>query len=128
VLKEGAAVSLPGEAVSAAAAESMEAFVSRVLPEAYRLAADMLRDPIEAEDIAHDAVVAAWERRASLRDRALICLAGSRYTGASPGELSFRGAACDETSGISVCRSGGGRAHGGPVVVDGGAVGARGGC
>jgi RNA polymerase sigma-70 factor (ECF subfamily) len=54
--------------VDTVAEESMEAFVVRVLPQAYRLAAVMLRDPVEAEDVAHDAVVAGWEKRSSLRD------------------------------------------------------------
>jgi RNA polymerase sigma-70 factor (ECF subfamily) len=61
-------VKLRGEVVDLSAVETMESFVHRVLPEAYRLATVMLRDPVGAEDVAHDAVVAAWERRASLRD------------------------------------------------------------
>jgi RNA polymerase sigma factor (sigma-70 family) len=55
--------------VEAVPVETMEAFVLRVLPQAYRLAAIMLRDPVSAEDVAHDAVLAAWDHRSSLRDR-----------------------------------------------------------
>lgn len=55
--------------MGAAADDTMEGFVRHVLPEAYRLASVMLRDPVLAEDVAHDAVVTAWERRSSLRDR-----------------------------------------------------------
>lgn len=65
---EGAVARLRAEVVDLTAAETMEAFVLRVLPEAYRLAAVMLRDPCGAEDVAHDAVLAAWEHRTSLRD------------------------------------------------------------
>jgi RNA polymerase sigma-70 factor (ECF subfamily) len=61
-------VKLGAEVVDLTAAETIEAFVLRVLPEAYRLAAIILRDPVGAEDVAHDAVVSAWERRSSLRD------------------------------------------------------------
>ena len=68
VVGERAIVKLRAEVVDLTAVETMEAFVLRVLPEAYRLAAIMLRDPGEAEDVAHDAVVAAWEHRSSLRD------------------------------------------------------------
>ena len=67
-MDEGAIVKLRAEIVDLTAIETMEAFVLRVLPKAYRLAAIMLRDPSGAEDVAHDAVVAAWERRSSLRD------------------------------------------------------------
>jgi RNA polymerase sigma-70 factor (ECF subfamily) len=38
------------------------------LPTAYRLAAWILRDPGAAEDAVADAMLRAWERRASLRD------------------------------------------------------------
>lgn len=38
------------------------------LASCYRLAAVILRDPVEAEDATHDAAVRAWERWASLRD------------------------------------------------------------
>ena len=55
-----------------ASIETMEAFVVRVLPEAYRLATAMLRDPVGAEDVAHDAVLAAWDNRDRLRDRAAL--------------------------------------------------------
>jgi RNA polymerase sigma factor (sigma-70 family) len=65
---ERAIVRSRAEAVDLIAPETMEAFVLRVLPQAYRLATIMLRDPVGAEDVAHDAVVSAWERRSSLRD------------------------------------------------------------
>ncbi len=63
-----AVVRLRAEVVDLTTVETMEAFVVRVLPEAYRLATVMLRDPCAAEDVAHDAVLAAWEHRTSLRD------------------------------------------------------------
>jgi RNA polymerase sigma-70 factor (ECF subfamily) len=53
-------------------AETLEGFVARVLPGAYKLATIMLRDPVAAEDVAHDAVVSAWEHRSSLRDPAAL--------------------------------------------------------
>lgn len=65
---EGAAVKLRAEVVDLTSVETLEAFVLRVLPEAYRLATVMLRDPCGAEDVAHDAVLAAWDHRESLRD------------------------------------------------------------
>jgi RNA polymerase sigma-70 factor (ECF subfamily) len=65
---EGAALKLRAEVVDLTSVETMEAFVTRVLPGAYRLATIMLRDPVSAEDVAHDAVVAAWEHRSRLRD------------------------------------------------------------
>jgi RNA polymerase sigma-70 factor (ECF subfamily) len=65
---EVAIVKLGAEAADPTAAETLEAFVARVLPEAYRLAAIMLRDPVGSEDVAHDAVLAAWDRRSGLRD------------------------------------------------------------
>jgi RNA polymerase sigma-70 factor (ECF subfamily) len=40
------------------------------LDAAYRLAAVVLGDPVEAEDATHDAVVRAWASFGSLRDRA----------------------------------------------------------
>jgi RNA polymerase sigma-70 factor (ECF subfamily) len=72
MVAEGAAVRLKAEVIDATAVETMEAFVLRVLPEAYRLATIILRDPCAAEDVAHDAVIAAWDHRASLRDPAAL--------------------------------------------------------
>jgi RNA polymerase sigma-70 factor (ECF subfamily) len=69
---EQTVVRLRTDVVDGLPVETMEAFVLRVLPEAYRLAAIMLRDPVSAEDVAHDAVLAAWDHRASLRDRASL--------------------------------------------------------
>jgi RNA polymerase sigma-70 factor (ECF subfamily) len=60
-------VSVPRGRVEAAD-ETIEEFVVRVLPSAYRLATIVLRDPVGAEDVAHDAVVSAWDHRSSLRD------------------------------------------------------------
>lgn len=44
--------------------------VDRHLDDAYRLAAIILGDRVEAEDAVHDAVIAAWRAFASLRDPA----------------------------------------------------------
>lgn len=49
-------------------AEALEA----QLPTAYRLASWILRDPSTAEDAVADAMLRAWERRASLRDPATV--------------------------------------------------------
>jgi len=65
---EGAAVRLSAEIVDLTSVETVEAFVQRVLPEAYRLAAFMVCDPAWSEEVAHDAVLAAWDRRDRLRD------------------------------------------------------------
>lgn len=45
------------------------ALADRELDRAYRLAGVILGDAFEAEDATHDAVVAAWQRFASLRDQ-----------------------------------------------------------
>lgn len=63
MLNEGVAVIRQADA-----SESIERFVARALPEAYRLASLMLRDPVAAEDVAHDAVLSGWDRRHTLRD------------------------------------------------------------
>lgn len=72
MVAEGAAVRLKAQVIDLTDVETMEAFVLRVLPEAYRLATVILRDPCTAEDVAHDAVIAAWDHRASLRDPAAL--------------------------------------------------------
>ena len=59
---------LSAEIVDLTSVETVEAFVQRVLPEAYRLAATMVCDPVRSEEVAHDAVLAAWDRRDRLRD------------------------------------------------------------
>lgn len=69
---EGAAVRLSAEIVDLTSVETVEAFVQRVLPEAYRLAAIMSCDPVGAEEVAHDALLAAWDRRDRLRDPAAL--------------------------------------------------------
>jgi len=54
-----------------AAADERAAFAQladRELDRAYRLAAVILGDPVEAKDATHDAVVAAWRRSGSLHD------------------------------------------------------------
>ena len=50
------------------AAAEFASLADRHLDSAYRLAAVILGDPTEAEDAAHDAVVAAWRAFGSLRD------------------------------------------------------------
>lgn len=45
-------------------------FTDARLARAYRLAAVILRDPVEAEDAVHDAGVQAWRHWADLRDEA----------------------------------------------------------
>lgn len=65
---EGAAVRQSAEIVDLTSVETVEAFVQRVLPEAYRLAAIMLCDSVRSKEVAHDAVLAAWDRRDRLRD------------------------------------------------------------
>jgi RNA polymerase sigma-70 factor, ECF subfamily len=50
-------------------AHAFRALVDDYLTEAYRLAAAILRDPGEAEDATHDALVRAWARWPQLRDR-----------------------------------------------------------
>jgi RNA polymerase sigma-70 factor (ECF subfamily) len=44
------------------------ALTERHLDAAYRLAGVILGDPVEAQDLTHDAVVIAWNRYGSLRD------------------------------------------------------------
>ena len=46
------------------------ALADRHLDRAYRLARAILRDPTEAQDAAHDALVQAWQRWETLRDPA----------------------------------------------------------
>jgi RNA polymerase sigma-70 factor (ECF subfamily) len=48
--------------------DAFERLSDRCLDEAYRLAAVVLRDPVEAEDVVHDAAIIAWRKLASLRD------------------------------------------------------------
>ncbi|MGD0247959.1 MAG: sigma-70 family RNA polymerase sigma factor [Candidatus Limnocylindrales bacterium] len=49
--------------------DAFEALSDRCLDDSYRLAAVILRDPIEAQDVVHDAVLLAWRKFGSLRDR-----------------------------------------------------------
>ena len=49
-------------------ATAFAVLTDRHLDESYRLAAVLLRDPAEAEDATHDAVVTAWRKYGNLRD------------------------------------------------------------
>jgi RNA polymerase sigma-70 factor, ECF subfamily len=59
--------SLAGRADDARAA-AFRRLVDGELDRAYRLAAVILGDPVEAEDAVHDAAVSAWRRWSQLRD------------------------------------------------------------
>jgi RNA polymerase sigma-70 factor (ECF subfamily) len=48
--------------------DAFEALSDRCLDDSYRLAAVILRDPVEAEDVVHDAVLIGWRKFGSLRD------------------------------------------------------------
>jgi DNA-directed RNA polymerase specialized sigma24 family protein len=48
--------------------DAFEALSDRSLDDAYRLATVILRDPIEAQDVVHDAVLVGWRKFGSLRD------------------------------------------------------------
>jgi RNA polymerase sigma-70 factor (ECF subfamily) len=50
--------------------DAFEAMSDRCLDDSYRLATVVLRDPVEAEDIVHDAVLLGWRKFGSLRDPA----------------------------------------------------------
>jgi RNA polymerase sigma-70 factor (ECF subfamily) len=47
---------------------AFEALSDRCLDDSYRLAAVVLRDPTEAQDAVHDAVLLGWRKFGSLRD------------------------------------------------------------
>ncbi len=49
-------------------AASFDTLARRNLDSSYRLAALILRDPVEAQDATHDAFVQAWQKWSSLRD------------------------------------------------------------
>jgi RNA polymerase sigma-70 factor (ECF subfamily) len=53
---------------SADRATAFEALAQQNLDSSYRLAALILRDPVEAQDAVHDAFVKAWRSWSSLRD------------------------------------------------------------
>lgn len=57
---------------AAAAADAFAALVESRLDESYRLARLILRNRSDAEDAVHDAFLAAWRRRRSLRDAARV--------------------------------------------------------
>ena len=70
----GAVAPVPADIVAAPQpidlrAEAFRRLVDRHLDGAYRLAAVILGDRIEAEDAVHDAAVAAWRRWDDLRDQ-----------------------------------------------------------
>jgi RNA polymerase sigma-70 factor, ECF subfamily len=48
--------------------DAFEALSDRCLDDAYRLASVVLRDPVEAQDVVHDAVLLGWRKFGSLRD------------------------------------------------------------
>lgn len=50
--------------------DAFEALSDRCLSDSYRLAAVVLRDPTEAQDVVHDAVLLGWRKFGSLRDPA----------------------------------------------------------
>jgi RNA polymerase sigma-70 factor (ECF subfamily) len=50
--------------------DAFEALTDRCLDESYRLAAVVLRDQAEAQDVVHDAVLLGWRKFGSLRDPA----------------------------------------------------------
>ena len=52
------------------ALDAFEALSDRCLDDSYRLAAVVLRDQIEAQDVVHDAVLVGWRKFGSLRDPA----------------------------------------------------------
>jgi RNA polymerase sigma factor (sigma-70 family) len=52
------------------ALDAFEALSDRCLDDSYRLAAVVLRDPAEAQDVVHDAVLLGWRKFGSLRDPA----------------------------------------------------------
>jgi RNA polymerase sigma factor (sigma-70 family) len=55
---------------SARTLDAFEALSDRCLDDSYRLASVVLRDPIEAQDVVHDAVLIGWRKFGSLRDPA----------------------------------------------------------
>ena len=64
---EAAAVDSPS---GARTLDAFEALSDRCLDDSYRLAAVVLRDPVEAEDVVHDAVLLGCRKFGSLRDPA----------------------------------------------------------
>lgn len=57
-------------AAGARTLDAFEALSDRCLDDSYRLASVVLRDPVEAEDVVHDAVLLGWRKVGSLRDPA----------------------------------------------------------
>ena len=57
-----------GSGRNARTLDAFEALSNRCLDDSYRLAAVVLRDQMEAQDIVHDAVLIGWRKYGSLRD------------------------------------------------------------
>ena len=55
---------------SARTLDAFETLSDRCLDDSYRLASVVLRDPVEAEDLVHDAVLISWRKFGALRDPA----------------------------------------------------------
>src|SRR5512135_2244303 len=67
----GSVASQTGVVVKRSEAPDLELFEvlsDRCLDAAYRMASVVLRDEAEAQDVVHDAVLAAWRKFGSLRD------------------------------------------------------------
>jgi RNA polymerase sigma factor (sigma-70 family) len=63
-------VATADETSDARALQAFESMSDRCLDDSYRLAAVVLRDPVEAQDVVHDAVLVSWRKFGSLRDPA----------------------------------------------------------
>jgi RNA polymerase sigma-70 factor (ECF subfamily) len=63
-------VAAANERQAATTLDAFEALSDRCLDDSYRLASVVLRDPVEAEDVVHDAVLLGWRKFGSLRDPA----------------------------------------------------------
>jgi RNA polymerase sigma-70 factor (ECF subfamily) len=59
-----------GDVPRARTLDAFEALSDRCLDDSYRIASVVLRDPVEAEDVVHDAVLLSWRKFGSLRDPA----------------------------------------------------------
>jgi RNA polymerase sigma-70 factor, ECF subfamily len=62
----------PVEAESANRSQAFVRLADRHLDAAYRLARAIMRNPAEAEDATHDAIVQAWQKWPTLRDPSLF--------------------------------------------------------
>jgi RNA polymerase sigma-70 factor (ECF subfamily) len=66
------ALSVGRDAEEALRRSTFDRFAQERLQACYRLAGIILRDPVEAEDAVHDAVVQAWLHWGELRDRSRL--------------------------------------------------------